>query len=286
MDRTKFALATMALAGLATRRTRTMSIYRWKAAFAALAFATLSLGSVQHAAQADSAGTVVPLPAADQQEIEKLLGKGVVGAAQPAMPLGSPESYLPPKGSSMSYEVIEKGKKITEAHKLEDTADVSLAPGWHYSIEKTGASFFQKASDGSLHTVAEQDLGNKVLSRFSPGEPMIIPGLKPGESRKSTLQVAVYDLSDLKKVTHSGSLDVTYTYVGAYRVTVPAGTYDAVLIRWDYAGEIGPADIKDSQHRFIAPGAGMVAMAQIRSISAMLIYNDHTKRGKILERVQ
>jgi len=28
----------------------------------------------------------------------------------------------------------------------------------------------------------------------------------------------------------------------------------------------------------------MVAMIQIRSISAMLIYNDHTKKGKLLER--
>jgi hypothetical protein len=36
----------------------------------------------------------------------------------------------------------------------------------------------------------------------------------------------------------------------------------------------------------LAPGAGMVAMVQIRSISAMLIYNDHTKRGKLLQRLQ
>jgi hypothetical protein len=246
----------------------------------------MSVTLLPRMAVADSSGSIIPLPGADRQEIEKLLGKGIIGEAQPAMPLGSPESYLPPKGSSMTYQVVEKNKKTSEAHKLEDTTDASLAPGWHYSVEKAGAAFFQKASDGSLHTVAEQDLGNKVLSRFSPGEPMIIPGLKPGESRKSTLQVAVYDLSDLKKVSHSGSLDVTYTYVGTYRVTVPAGTYDAALIRWDYAGEIGPADIKDSQYRFLAPGAGMVAMVQIRSISAMLIYNDHTKRGKILQGLQ
>jgi hypothetical protein len=67
-------------------------------------------------------------------------------------------------------------------------------------------------------------------------------------------------------------------------VTVPAGSYDAALVRWDYSGKIGPATIKDSQYRFVAPGAGMVAMIQIRSITAMLIYNDHTKRGKLLEK--
>ncbi|WP_119302030.1 hypothetical protein [Dongia deserti] len=186
-----------------------------RTALAAVAVAILSLGLMPGIAAAE--GTVISLPSADQEEIEKLLGKGVVGDAQPAMPLGSPESYLLPKGSSMSYQVIEKDKKRAEAHKLEDTTDASLAPGWHYSVEKAGAAFFQKSSDGSLHTVAEQDLGNKVLSRFVPGEPMIVQGLKPGESRTSTLQVSVYDLSDLKKVTHSGSLDVTYTYIGAYR---------------------------------------------------------------------
>ncbi|WP_162917135.1 hypothetical protein [Dongia deserti] len=68
-------------------------------------------------------------------------------------------------------------------------------------------------------------------------------------------------------------------------MTVPAGTYDAVLIRWTYDGKIGPASIKDSQYRFLAPNAGMVAMAQIRSISAMLIYNDHTKHGKVLQQI-
>jgi len=55
-------------------------------------------------------------------------------------------------------------------------------------------------------------------------------------------------------------------------------------VKWSYSGKIGPANIKDSQYRFLAPNVGMVAMIQIRSISALLIYNDHTKRGKLLAR--
>ena len=253
---------------------------RYITAFMILAFA------VNHGAAADTAGTAGPLPAADQEQFDALLGKGVVGAAQPAPPLGTPESFLPPKGSSMTYQVVEKGKTTDETQKLEDTADSPFTPGWQYTVEKEGARFFQAAPDGSLLTVAEQDLGNKVLSRFTPGDPLIIPGLNPGESRKSNVQVAVYNLSDLKmkSITHSGSLDVSYTYVGTYRVTVPAGTYNAALIKWDYVGKVGPATISDSQYRFLAPGAGMVAMIQIRSISAMLIYNDHTKKGKLLAR--
>jgi len=98
----------------------------------------------------------------------------------------------------------------------------------------------------------EKDLDKEVLSRFTPGDPLIISGLKPGQSITSQHKVEVFDLSNLKKVAHSGSLDVTYTYVGTYRVTVPCGTYDAALIRWDYTGKVGPATIRDSQYRFLA----------------------------------
>jgi hypothetical protein len=235
---------------------------------------------------AASSGAVIPLPAADKKQIEKLLGAGVVGDPQPSAPLGTPESYMPPKGSSMTYGLVEKGKKVPEHHKLGDIKDPALAPGWQYTVEKEGSGFFQKEADGNLYMVEEQDLKNKQQTRYTPGDPLIIAGLKPGESRKLTEQIAVYDLSDLSKVSYSGSLDVIYTYVGTYRVKVPAGGYNAVLIKWEYKGEVGPADIEDSQYRFLAPGAGMVAMAQIRSITAMLLYNDHTKRGKLLEKIQ
>ena len=217
-----------------------MSLIPRRSALAAVTLAALIGALPLRTAMAE--GTVIPLPSADREEIEKLLGKGVVGEAQAAGPLGSPESYLPLKSASMSYQVIDKNKKRGEAHKLEGTTDAAFAPGWHYSIENAGAAFFQKAPDGSLHTVAEQDLGNKVLSRFVPGEPMIIPGLKPGESRKTTLQVSVYDLSDLKKVTHSGSLDVTYTYIGyydggAFGIPYSSKNQQAALLFLQYIGQ-------------------------------------------------
>ena len=71
-----------------------MFIFLRRTAPAAIAAAILSWSVLPGIAAAE--GTVIPLPSADQEEIEKLLGKGVVGEAQAAMPLGSPESYLPP----------------------------------------------------------------------------------------------------------------------------------------------------------------------------------------------
>ena len=230
------------------------------------------------------ADSVVALPAADKAQLEALLGEAVVGEALPSPPLSTIDTYMPRKGASISYQVLEAKKPATtETHKVEDATEPAYSPGWRYTIEGVGAQYFMPGSNGGVDIAAEQDLDHKVLSRFAPGEPLIVPGLKAGESKSSTLKVSVYDMSDLNKVTHSGSLDVVYTYIGTYRVKVPAGAYDAALIRWDYSGKVGPATIKDSQYRFLAPKAGMVAMIQIRSISAMLVYNDHTKRGKLLE---
>jgi hypothetical protein len=142
--------------------------------------------------------------------------------------------------------------------------------------------FLRRTDDGSISVVSEQDLSEGVISRYSPPEPIYVSDMKPGDSRKTKIDVKVYDLSHPDHLTHSGSLDVTYSYLGAYKVTVPAGSYDAALIKWDYRGKVGPASIEDTQYRFMAPGVGVVAMVEKKNISAMLVYHDHSKYRKVL----
>jgi len=245
-----------------------------------LAFVGALIGTTLGFARADEA---IPLSPAELGQLEKYLGSGVVGAAVPATTLPSPESFFPKLGGSHSFQVTnEKGKSTTEIHIMEQTTDASFAPGWHYKTGDDQGAFFKKGDGESLLTVAQQDFEQKVLTRFTPGEPMIIGGAKPGSSQKFNIKVDVSDLSDLDKVSHTGTLNVTYTYIGMYKVSVPAGTYDAALIKWEYDGKVGPATIKETTYRFLAPGAGMVAMVENRSISALLIYNDHAKLGKVL----
>jgi hypothetical protein len=250
-------------------------------AVAAMATALFLLFAGVSASKADS---TIPLPSDDRAQIEKYLGTGVVGEPIAAKPLMAADQYLPPGDKATSYQVRESsGKTRTENHKVEATADPMFAPGWRYSAEPVGAFFLQKTADGGVAILGSQDLEEKVLSRYTPGEPLIVVGLAPGQSRKVTVQVAVSNLSNPTKVNHRGSLDITYSYIGAYRITVPAGTYDTVLIKWDYKGSVGPASIKLTEYRFIAPGAGMVAMVESRQISAMLIYNDKRKLGKLMQ---
>jgi hypothetical protein len=244
------------------------------------------LMAIRQTAHAADAGPVLPLPDADRARIERLLGSGVIGEPVPASPLQAPSFYMPPQGAVMSYQLVNSdGKKWTEVHRVEATTDAQFSPGMSYSIDKVAVEYMQE-SNHNLVVLAEKDLKEQVLTRFDPGEPLIIAGLPAGQSRQVTVGVKVADLSDPTDITHTGSLDITYTYVGAYKVKVPAGSYEAALIRWDYNGDVGPASIKDTYYRLIAPGAGLVAMIENVSISALLIYNDHTKLGKQLERVE
>jgi hypothetical protein len=244
------------------------------------------LTTISRTAHAADAGPTLPLPDADRAQLEKLLGTGVVGEPVPAPPLQAPSFYTPPRGAVLSYQLVNSdGKAWTEAHRIEATTEAQFSPGMSYSIDKVAVEYMQEAND-NLVVVAEKDLKEQVLTRFSPGEPLIIAGLPAGQSRQVTVGVKVADLSDPTDITHTGTLDITYTYVGAYKVKVPAGTYDAALIRWDYKGDVGPASIKDTYYRLVAPGAGLVAMIENVSISALLVYNDHTKLGKQLERVE
>jgi hypothetical protein len=252
--------------------------------FAALWLAALLLGAGRPAGAADVA---VALPDGDRARLDKYLGQGVVGGPLPSAALMRPEAYLPPKGIELSYRVLEVNEgPRTETHKIKDTTEAPFAPGWHYATDPTGSTFLQRTSDGGAVVVAEMDLSREVLSRFTPGAPLIVTGLLPGENRRVTIKVEVSDLSDPSDIEHTGWFDVLYTYIGTYVVTVPAGSYDAVLIRWDYKGDIGLAHIEKSEYRLLAPSAGLVAMVELRTVSAVLIYRDHTNLAKLLEKVE
>src|SRR4029453_3311645 len=145
--------------------------------------ASLLMLAICSGAAAQSAGPVVTLSDADRGQLDALLGNGVVGEALPSAPLESPRSYLPRLGRTLTYQVVTKGEKPTiEIHEITEATDPALKPGWHYSVGDTAEMDIQRGPTGRAFTVAEKDLGNKILSRFSPGDPLVLTGLRPGQS--------------------------------------------------------------------------------------------------------
>ncbi len=259
---------------------------------AALALSCLAV--MPHPAAAGDAGQVLQLPPADQQELASLLGPDVVGEALPARPLLNPKDYMTTGKGPQIFRVRDSdGKVSTEQHEFSpvaatdstdanDTGAPNTGARWEYRIGSKPRAIFALQPDGTLAMVQDFNTEQKVVSDFLPAEPLIIPGLAPGQSRQAVVKVVVADIGNPRHINYRGELDVTYTHLGRYRITVPAGSYDADLVKWTYQGSIGPAHVKATQFRFLAEKNAMIAMIELRNISAMLIYHDDTRQGKLL----
>lgn len=223
------------------------------------------------------------LSADDEQTIQQLLGAGVMGQAVTAAPLSDKLSGL--HEGTWTYQIVSgKNQGQSEQHVVKQLKRDASGVSWRYQAGSKDILFLRAAEDGSLSVVSEQDITEGVVVKYSPGEPLLVPGLKPGDSHEVTVDVKVYDLSQPDELKHSGKLDLTYDYMGAYDVTVPAGSYQAALIKWTYKGKIGPADVDDTQYRFAADDVGMVASIDKKDISALFIYRDDSKSGKVLQK--
>ncbi|QLH39586.1 MAG: hypothetical protein HWD60_12345 [Defluviicoccus sp.] len=228
-------------------------------------------------AVAQGVGAVVPLPAQMQEAAQKYL-PGVVGEPVPAFTIDPSLATLSP--STRLYQLVNgPNAGNTEEHVIARLPEKTTE--WRYTIGDRSV-ILQEVPGKSLSIISENDADQGVVTRYTPPEPLLIAGMNAGDTKKMTMQVNVFDLSDPTDLEHQGKLDVTLTYVGAYKVTVPAGTFDAALLRWEFNGKIGPASVEDIQARFVAPDVGMVAAAEKRDIAAFLIYNDNTKVGKVL----
>jgi hypothetical protein len=219
----------------------------------------------------------------DVAAINTLLGSDVLGVALPASPIADPTTLIPLHQGSWVFQVSSgPNQGTTEIDTLQPNTQPGADSRWQYSAGQGAIYDLGQANDGSIVSPSGQDLSRGVLTRYDPPRPVLLAGMRPGVPQTSTEQVNVFDLSDPDTVTHTGSLTLTITYVGRYQVTVPAGTYAAALIKWQYNGEVGPASIADTEYRFFADGIGPIAVIDKQSMSAFFIYSKNTKYGKVL----
>lgn len=253
------------------------------AAVGFLACILMKLTAVNAASQQPNNGSVIKLPDKDRTVLAQLLGEGVVGKAVPAQTISNPLTFFPLRNGTWTYRMTSgKNKGATVDHVLSELKRDAPGTRWQEALGGNLALFLLKSENGSVENVSTHDQKQGVISRYSPREPFLIADMRPGASKRLTSAVKVYDLSHPDHLTHSGSLDITYSYVGAYEVTVPAGTFKASLFKWQYEGKVGPAKVQDIQYRFYAENVGTVAMIEKTDVSALLVYQQHTKIGKVL----
>jgi hypothetical protein len=234
----------------------------------------------------DETGTVIPLPAKDRKELEKYLGNDVIGKAVAAAPIAHGGEFYGLRKATWHGTLAKGTRKAPRQIQWKVSPTGSPSDGtWRGEVGST-VRFLKTTNDGSVQITSEVDNDHGVVSRFSPAEPQLLSGMKPGASQKTNIDVKVYDLKDPDDLEHKGNLALTFSYVGAYEVTVPAGTYEAALFKWHYKGKVGPASIEDTQYRFVAKGVGPIVLVELKSISAMLVYSDKTKVGFVLEKIE
>jgi hypothetical protein len=228
-------------------------------------------------------GAVLALSPEDQQEITTRLGAGVVGQALPSNPIADPSVYFPLQDRALTYQVTSGSHTgNTQTLKVVKHNRPDGTPAWRFGISPTLAGFIRQNVVGDLLMPAVADSDEGVVVVTTPASPFVINGIKPGETRSLSQNVSVNYLDDPTRRDYSGRLNVAYTYVGTFQLTVPAGTYPAALMRIACDGKVGPAHTKDTAYYFFAPQVGVVAMISQEDVEAFWIIHIDSKMGKVL----
>jgi hypothetical protein len=225
------------------------------------------------------------LSSADRNALA-LLGPKVLGKPLPPKPITDAAHFFPLKQETRVYRVTHSHGVASQAvFRYTRLKHSRTGASWLIHAGKEYRDFIARTADGNVEIPVQMDLKEHVITRFRPSEPVLFSGLKAGETRTKRVKASVFPLHGPHKAKYHGGLTVETTYLGMFEVTVPAGRFPAALIRTSYRGKIGPAEVKDAEYRFYAPGKGVVAVVEMKNISAFLVYNKHEKKARVLVRI-
>ena len=225
-------------------------------------------------------GKVVPLSAEDQKALA-LLGEGVVGKALPAHPIEDVGKFLDLQAGPHTFKIVagkDQGKTQVETYTSLGVKDGSQH--WKRTIGDQYDEFLS-LSAGATGKTAETEKEHGYRAAFDPPMHEHV-GIAPGESVDLESKLRVSTEKDPSKIKYTGKMNSKLTYVGAYQVKVPAGTFEAILMKFDVTIHVGPANVEDVQYTFLAKGVGKVAELEALRVSAALIYHKHDKTAKVL----
>ena len=237
------------------------------------------LGSTPHAI---AAGDVIPLSAANRKALSPL-GEGVVGRAVPAQPITDTVKLFGLKPGEWKYQITSGANQgQTEAEILSQIPANASGTTWKRVVGKRYIEHLKVTSNGGIFLTTEAVEKHELLAHFEPDAIVLAAGMKPGESRSFESKVSVSKLQNPTSKEHKGRLKATTTYEGAYKVTTPAGTFNAVLFKTDYRVDVGLVRVKDTHYVLYAEGVGKVAAIEGVRVSALFLFHTHTRTAKVL----
>ena len=226
---------------------------------------------------------VLPLAPADQKILVEQLGADVVGEPVPSRPIDDPDTLFSFAHLPVTYRFTSgrnKGKSQTLIPTKVERPGGKFV--WRVQLAPSLIGFLRQMPNGDIVMPAVEDTGAEALVVSTPANLFISKGMKPGETRRFVQEVSVRYLDDIDDEQWSGKLQTDFTYMGTYRTKVPAGTFDAVLLRTTVDGKVGPARTHATSYSLFAPGEGLVAMILQQRVTAFWIYNVNGAGGKVL----
>ena len=231
-----------------------------------------------------SSGPIVELNKRDRDALA-ILGEGVVGKALPAWPINDTGRLMPLRKGKWTYQITageREGKRQVMSIFRTDRKDEQRL--WNRTLVGDWTEFLSVTGNGAINLVSEVYLKQDAIVHYAPMLPVMFDGMKPGDKTRVETEIKIYDLHDPTSLKYSGRLKVIHAYLGVYEITVPAGKYEAALIRSSYKGKVGPAHVVDGGYTFYAKDVGMVASIERMHITAFIFYDKRTKTPKVLIR--
>jgi len=225
----------------------------------------------------------VASPSLAGDELLQVLGYGVVGEPESAPAFQDAGRIARWETGEWLYRITSGDHRgQTEVESLVVIGVTARGETWKRTIGQDSTLFLREV-DGGLVLPSQITHTHHALVYFDPPLSYLIAGLAPGESRAFDGRMDVYSINNPAIKWYTGRIRATTLYAGAYRVTTPAGTFRAALIKTEYRIEIlTVVSVRDTLYTFYAEGVGKVAEAEHRRIAAMGLFNTDTKIGRLL----
>ena len=206
----------------------------------------------------------------------------MVGEALPASPIVDPTKLYHLQPGHWEYRILEGATKgRVEKVDIERATSDDPDADWRLVSSTGDIQQFKVTRQHEVVKLAQEDADSDRLVVYRPGL-ALDPDMRVGQSKTKNAKISSYKLKQRDKVEYNGTLDYTVSYLGAYRVTTPAGVFDTRLLRHEYRINIGPAKSNNVSYTFYADGVGNVAEVSRDDVSAVLVYRRKTLTARVL----
>jgi hypothetical protein len=214
----------------------------------------------------------------------EILGDRVIRDPTSASPLSDFNRVARWEAGEWRYQITTGSRRgQIERESLTPIAVTILGETWKRTVGHEYTLFLRRTLEGNLVMPTEIAHAHAARVSFEPPLSYLIAGLAPGERRVFGGLMDVSSSRNPAMKRYNGRIRATTEYAGVYKVTTPAGTFGAALIKTEYKIDIlAVVSVSDTLYTFYADGVGKVAEAEHRQISAIGLFSSHMRIGKVL----